>query len=270
MDSKKNISFCTTSFNSGDRLYYSLKSILINMSDNDEMICVDNYSDYETMKSYERIINEFNDKNIFLVQLKCNRGYGFDYAHRLASGKTQITFGSDVIFNENLFKVIDLWLKSSLSNKKVLHLHHCYIFPKKIYKLIGGYKHINASEDTDIMNRLMHKNMARFCLIKVGDNWDMKIHPEKRFVKSSIKIFWRTLLHWKDYIMVRPNKYYMVHISKAKKFSGGGISFYLFWIPLITFLYIYYYPFLNKLMLLTDKEKLFIDFKGIKGERYNG
>lgn len=230
-------SFCTTSFNTGTRLAAFLQSILPHLNDDDELILVDNHSNKETREIYHRYLEFFPNK-FHVYPIKSNRGKGFDYAHRIATGDHLISVGSDVIFTDKLWTMLDKWFKERDSRSKVLFGVCCYVFPKEVYYAIGGYRHVNATEDTHLYNLLSRLDLVRFCEQEVGNNWTMKQH-EARFVKGKGKILWRILMAEKDHIRMNDCMDLKDRLLKAKRFTNNGKTFYFFWIPLISCLSLY-------------------------------
>jgi len=258
-------SFCTTSYNTGERLIYFLNSIVPYMTKEDELICIDNKSDKKTREIYEEYLKLYSGKNLWVLFHSCNRGEGFDVAHRLATGKYLITLGSDVIYNRNFWKVVNLWTKRQESKELVLTMHGSWIFPNWLYLAEGGYKHVNGSEDTNFRNRLAKKGLWRYCPIVIGENTDPSINPEKRYVKSKLAILWRTVLAEKDHIRMVDTMDLKDRLKKAEGFSSSRFNFYAFWFPLLSCLSLYrIFKTKQEIEFLPD---WVIDFK-IKGERH--
>lgn len=258
-------SFCTTSYNTGRRLYYFLHSIVPFMTNEDELICIDNNSDEETRYIYEQFLKLYPNKNIWILFQRCNRGEGFDMAHRLATGRYHITLGADVIYNRNFWKIVNIWTKQKESKFVVLTMNGSWIFPYWLYWAEGGYKHVNGSEDTNFRNRLIPKNLWRYCPIVIGENTDPSVNPEKRYAKSKLHILWRTILAEKDHIRMVDTMDLKDRLEKAYDFTHHGVFFYIFWFPLLSYLSIYRL-FKNK-QELPDLSQFIVDFK-IRGKRY--
>lgn len=232
-------SFCTTSYNTGERLAYFLGSIVPYMKKDDELICVDNNSDKKTREIYEQFLELYPNKNIWVLFHKCNRGEGFDLAHRLATGKYLITLGSDVIYNRNFWKIVNLWTNRKESEEVVLTMRGSWIFPYWLYLAEGGYKHVNGSEDTNFRNRLIPKGLWTYCPAVIGENTNPSSNPEKRYEKTKLKILWRTILAEKDHIRMVDTMDLKDRLQKAKSFSSNSLNFYIFWFPLLSCLSMY-------------------------------
>lgn len=257
-------SYCTTSYNTGKRLDDFLLSIVPNLKEDEELICIDNFSNEETDKNYQKYIENYPDKNIKIYSYKCNRGKGRDIASNYCRGEYIIQLDSDTIYLPVLFKVIDEWIKLDISKTNILFCSYCWVFPSNVYFKIGGYPNTNSSEDIYMYNLATRRGILRYCDIKVGENMFAVKHLESRFTNNFFHMIWRMILNYKDNIRIDDCKDYMDRIRDAKEFTNGKITFYLFWIPFLSVLSIY------GINIQKTQRINILDYKmdfGIKAER---
>ena len=201
------ISFCITSYNSGDTVDQFMKSFL-NFRLPYEMIIVDNFSTdstYENFKKYE------NDK-IHIFQEKCTRGRGRQIGIEKSKGEYICIVDVDVFYMD-LENTIENILKN-YSNDFVLCSGKdkgslMSFFPSDFIREIGGYPDLNYGEDVYVWNIAMA--LGRFVKIPEDERFAKNIprdvskkdiSTERRYERNLIRLVIRRILITRDILFV--------------------------------------------------------------------
>ena len=194
-------SICTTVFNNASRIKKSLDSISKYISDEFEIIVVDNKSTDGTTE----ILREYKNKikNFKLIEKKCKRGKGRQIAFENSRGGYIIQIDLDTIYLPQWWKFIKAYEKSKFAGNTAIQCNYSGIYPRHLIKKIGGWRNLQITEDFDLWYKLIEIDSFRWCPLIVGENWDAKgkswkNNPEARYAKTQFKWAYRLLINEKD------------------------------------------------------------------------
>lgn len=143
---KMKVSVCMATYNGEKYIKEQIESILIQLSDRDELIISDDHSTDRTLK----IVREFKDSRIKIYMNEGTKGYVPNFENALKKAKGDIIFFSDQD---------DIWL------------------PSKLIKCVEGLKEndliVTNAKVVDDEKKVLEESLFKICNTKTGlfHNW---------------------------------------------------------------------------------------------------
>lgn len=240
---KINRSFCMTSYNAEPKIFNCLESIIPYIKDDDEFICIDNFSKDDTWKILNLFKRIYPNKNINLYQYHCNRGKGRQLGYEKAKGKYFIFIDADTIYRNLFWKVLDMWENNDLSLYCFLSLNEAWHIPINLINRLGGFPSLSANDDVWLFYKTVELDAFRWCPVSIGINW-LQEDKEKRFTKNVFELIWRNMMNQRDKFLTDPQIHLISYIKQYRKLIKRNSTFYLFWIPMFI-LFSCYKPFIH-------------------------
>ena len=195
MEGDRIYSICITNYNSINSIRQSINSIYpLLLDERFESVVIDNYSNDG---SYEYLSDLFKQNIITsLIRIKSNRGTGRNEAFIHSTGQYIIAnIDMDVIYDHStILRAINEY--HSRFEGKVLSVYGMMILPRKIARLLGGWKNLDRHEDNEIaLNAFSHNLHAQDLSINVVID-----HLNRnRDLMSRFKVRY---LHYRDFMRI--------------------------------------------------------------------
>lgn len=187
-------SVCMTCFNEVSTVRESLNSLLGQLTDDYEVVIVDNFSKdgtYEKLREFEQ------SHQVKVIRRRCSRGLGRQIAFENASGKYIISnLDLDDVFLPVLEEIVALYHEkanqrvlaifnsSSLPNLATEWVQNVTIGPRELIASLGGWRDLNIFEDWDIWSRANRAHEYCWTTFKFAPN--KVLHPEGKQVVTRL------------------------------------------------------------------------------------
>lgn len=158
---------CATNYNCGHALGDHLRSISAQFCDIPfEHVVVDNYSSDEsaaTLSEWAR-----SHPNFRWFQRRCTRGRGRELAVRASSAPWILIVDTDTVY----FPILRRFVERSISWHRDLAVQAVYagVYPRSIWRKVGGCSNLNVGEDFDMWMRLWRIGRIRWYPVRMGEN----------------------------------------------------------------------------------------------------
>ncbi len=223
-------SVCSTVYNGAVRLRESLDSILRLIDEkNFEIVVVDSNSTDGTWE----ILKEYAERypNFRIIRKKCTRGMGRQIAFENAEGDYIIPVDLDTVYYPQWIELIKWYEKWEGKDKYALQAIYSGIYPRVLLEKVGGWRNLQWAEDWDLWWRLMEIDAFKWYPLVTGENWECG-EKERRQVKNLVRVVYRKFINERDRFIARPEYSITTRLREIRQWSGG-VSFYLFWIPVV-------------------------------------
>jgi len=225
-------SICTTVYNGAPRLRASLDSLLkyINLEEF-EIVIVDS----ESTDGTQEILKEYASKypNFKVIEKRCKRGRGRQIAFENSEGEYIIQVDLDTIYYPQWWEFIRAYEKWNGKGKYALQAVYSGIYPRHLLEKVGGWRDLQWAEDWDLWWRLIEINAFKWYPLVTGENWEVK-EKEKRQVRSIFKVVYRKFINERDTFIARPEYSLKARLAQVKSWAPKR-TYYIFWVPLVTF-----------------------------------
>jgi glycosyltransferase involved in cell wall biosynthesis len=177
-------SICMTCFNEISGVRAALDSLLPQLDDSYEVVVVDNYSTdgtYEALQEYEK------HRGVKVIQKRCSRGKGREFAFEQASGDYIIAnLDLDDVFLPVVERIVARYHEIAEGNLIVVFnfavapneewVQNITIGPRELVSSLGGWRDLNIFEDWDLWSRADQAH--RYCWTSLRFAANPSLHPE--------------------------------------------------------------------------------------------
>lgn len=179
-------SVCMTCFNEVATVRDSINSLFGQLSDDYDVVVVDNFSTdgtYEALREFER------SRKMKVIQRRSSRGLGRELAFENASGEYILAnLDLDDVFRPVLKEVVTLYHEKAEGNLMAIFnfpsvpstdwVQNITIGPRELIASLGGWRDLNMYEDWDIWSRA--DKAHRYCWTSFRFAENETLHPEPR------------------------------------------------------------------------------------------
>ncbi|MFQ6060654.1 MAG: glycosyltransferase [Thermoplasmata archaeon] len=161
------LSFCTTNYNCAHVLERHLESIYSIFDESSfEYIVVDNKS---KDGSY-RILQDFaeNHSNMKVLSKRCTMGRGRQLAFLQSTGEFILVVDTDTVYYPIAKEFVNIYLERYRDYAVQAILFG--IFPRKIWKRVGGRGNFNAGEDFEMWMKIWKLGRMKWYPVRMGKN----------------------------------------------------------------------------------------------------
>lgn len=167
MDDLMKFSVCTTNYQCAHALERHLESVYQNLKSFDfEYIVVDSKSKDRSLEILKRWESKHSNMKVF--SKKCTMGEGRQISFENSSGEFIIVMDTDVVYSKETSRFLEIYLEkyADLAVQAIM----LGIFPRNIWREIGGRRSLNAFEDVDMWIRIVKLGRMKWYPVLMGEN----------------------------------------------------------------------------------------------------